>query len=75
MRKYFANFNSNGTSLMQPLEDTNRNRIIKDIRECAEGNCYDNNSVRWWVEDEDGREVASGYIQKRAGKISYVRTL
>lgn len=55
MTKYYANYNANnGTRFNKPIEDTNLKRIIKDIREIAEGNRFANNECSWsvWVVDE-----------------------
>lgn len=59
--KYFANFKANnGTHYQNPIEDTNKARIIKDIRDIAEGNRFENSECSWLVWDETGTEVARG---------------
>lgn len=55
MATYYANFNANnGTRFQKPIEDTNLKRIIKSVRETAEGERFANNECSWsvWVEDE-----------------------
>ena len=76
MKTYYANFNANnGTSLDKSITDTNKQRLIKDIMEIAEGECYCNNSASWYVLDEDGNEIASGEIYKNHdGKTRRYRT-
>ena len=59
--KYFANYNANnGTRFQEPIEGTNKDQIIKDIREIAEGNRFDGSTCSWEVWTENGKEVASG---------------
>lgn len=63
--KYFANFNvNNGTRFERPIMDTNKKRIIKDIKEIAKGEifCTSTNSGSFFVEDETGRDVITGHI-------------
>lgn len=58
--KYFANFNANhGTTFDKPIWDTNKARIIKDIRDIAEGNRFAGNGCCWqvWYVDANGRVV------------------
>lgn len=44
MTTYYANFNANnGTRFQNPIKDTNLKRIIKSIRETAEGERFANN--------------------------------
>ena len=55
MTTYYANYNANnGTCFREPIEGTNLKRIIKDIREIAEGNRFVHNECKWsvWVKDE-----------------------
>lgn len=58
--KYKANYNTNGTCFAKAINDTNKARIIKDIREIAEGNAGYKGNCAWWVEDETGKEIAAG---------------
>lgn len=63
--KYYANFNvNNGTHFEYPIVDTNKKRIIKDIKEIAKGNifCESENKGFFFVKDETGREIITGYI-------------
>lgn len=63
--KYYANFTANnGTSMIEPLEDTNKARIIKSIRKIANGNRFAGNTCRWHVCDETGKTVAAGYTDR-----------
>lgn len=55
MTTYYANFNANnGTRFQNPIKDTNLKRIIKSIRETAEGERFANNECLWsvWIEDD-----------------------
>ena len=59
MKTYYANFNANnGTHFQKPIEDTNLKRIIKSVRETAEGERFANNECGWsvWIEDESRRD-------------------
>lgn len=60
MKTYKANFKANnGTRFMNPIEGTNLKKIIKDIREIAEGERFEGNECSWWVyTEEDGRDTA-----------------
>lgn len=40
---YYANFNANGTHLQNPISDTNKRRILADIKEIAMGYATDGN--------------------------------
>lgn len=63
--KYYANFNvNNGSHLSESLCDTNLKRITKEIRDFACGQifCQPTNVGRFWVCNEQGREVISGTI-------------
>lgn len=63
--KYYANFTANnGTSLIEPLEDTNKARIIKSIREIANGERFAGNTCRWHVSDETHQIIAAGYTDR-----------
>ena len=74
MKQYYANFNANnGTTLMATLKSNNKNSLMKTIRKWAEGECFDNNTASWWVEDGDGHIVYNGEVRKRNGKTFYVR--
>lgn len=65
---YYANYEANnGTTMMQPITDTNLKNIISDIREIAGDNRQAGHIARWEVSDEEGRTVAAGYID-RAGR-------
>lgn len=58
---YFANYNANnGTRFAKDIEDTNLRRLIKDIRDIAEGARFQGNECTWYVVDADGTEVARG---------------
>lgn len=64
---YKANFlANNGTRFENPIEDSNLERIIKSIRQTAEGERFDKNTCSWsvWVDDESTLE---GYRMVAAG--------
>lgn len=63
--KYYANFlsASGNTSFIEPLEDTNKKRITKEIIEYAKAyHCW-GSTVKWHVHDERDICVAEGLIQ------------
>ena len=73
MKTYKANFNANnGTRFMKPIEDTNLSRIIKSVRETAEGNRFANSECSWtvWVDSDDGRSevVAAGGMRSTGSR-------
>ena len=58
---YRANFScNNGTTLMKPLSDTNKQRLAKRIRDWAKAECFIGNTYRWWVTDENGVDIMEG---------------
>ena len=64
MKTYQANFYANnGTRFIKPIEDTNLKRIIKSVRETAEGERFLGNECSWsvWIKESD-EEVASGGV-------------
>lgn len=68
MATYFANFYANnGTHYMNPITDTNKARLIKDIRLIAEGERFLGNTCSWrvWIES-DGYyiKIASGGLNE-----------
>ena len=63
-KTYYANFScNNGTTLIEPLTDTNKQRIEKDIKSWVKAECFYGNKYHWWVEDEDGE-----IIKERRGR-------
>ena len=77
MGKYFANFSTNnGSCLMKPAEYTSKKDAVSSIRRWAVGETFAGNEFTWYVEDENGNEVARGGGRvSRSGKMSYHRTL
>ena len=68
MLNYKANFSvNNGTTLANALTSTNKQKLIKEIRDWAAAERFAGNEAKWWVEDEEGCEIASGLID-RSGK-------
>lgn len=50
MAIYYANFDANnGTHYKEPLSDTNKNRLVKEIRSIAEGQRFRANECSWCV--------------------------
>lgn len=75
--KYYANFSvNNGTSLRDPLEDTNLKRITKEIKEMAKGQifCNPTNVGSFWVSDEKGNEITRGSVFISKDLKPYTRT-
>lgn len=69
--KYFANYTTtDGTTMSAPIEDTNKSRLLRDIREIAKGNATPNNFVSFGLWDEKMTTIYSGYIQNK--KLHYV---
>lgn len=72
MKTYYANFNANnGTRLSSDLEDTNLARIIKTIRDIAEGNRFADGNCSWAVYEQDDdcmRCVAAGGYNACGGR-------
>lgn len=62
MKTYKANFNTNGTSFLIPIEGNNKSQLIKDIREIANGNRFAGNECTWEVWIEEGNNIK--YIAK-----------
>lgn len=63
---YYANFITNNfTRKEKPIIGTNLRKLIKDIRKIAEGNTTFNGYCRWYVENENGEEIASGGLNHR----------
>lgn len=59
--KYQANYVANGsTRNAKPYTDTNLQRLIKDIREIAEGETFAGGCCSWHITDESEHIVASG---------------
>lgn len=59
--KYRANFSvNNGTRLMQSVEDTDKYRLWKNIKNMARAELFEKGDGSVYVEDERGREVFSG---------------
>ena len=59
--RYYANFSANnGTHMMTPIEDSNKSRIIKSIRNIANGNRFDGGECAWSVWDQNDKVVAKG---------------
>lgn len=66
-KMYYAEFStSNGTHTVRPYEDTNKTRLVKDIREIAEGNTPIGSSCQWYVYDSNNNIIAQG--GRRNGK-------
>lgn len=75
-KNYYANYQvNNGSSLMQPIEDTSLSRIKKDIIEIAKGNIFKqpHNSGVVYVEDEYGKEIYRAIIYLSKNLRPYVR--
>ena len=51
----------NGTSYINNITDTNKERIIKRIRKGANGNRPAGDECTWYVCNESGECVAAGY--------------
>lgn len=59
--EYYARWKANNnTGPMEDLTDTNKNRLIRDVRSIANGNRYDGNTCEWWVWDSDNYILAAG---------------
>ena len=72
--KYHANYNANnGTRLMIDMISDNKKQLMKDIREIAKSECFDNNHAIWWVTDRRNHFIYSGMVVKENGKIYYYR--
>lgn len=61
-KTYYANFScNNGTTLREPLTDTNKQRLEKEIKGWVEAECFYGNNYHWWVEDENGSIIKERY--------------
>lgn len=62
MAKYYANmYVSNGTRYINYITDSNKERIIKRVRNGANGNRPAGGECTWYVCKESGECVAVGY--------------
>ena len=73
MKTYKANFlANNGTRFMNPIEDTNLRRIVRSVRETAEGERFLNNECYWsvWILHPNGCEetVAAGGMNSNGSR-------
>lgn len=68
MKTYYANFwANNGTHYNTPITDTNKAKIISDIKEIAKGERFAGNCASWkvWYKDADENIcVAAGYFDE-----------
>lgn len=64
--KYYAEFTANNgsTYMANPIEDTNKAKLIRSIKYMVRGNHYQQpcNQSTYRVWDEKGKVVASGYV-------------
>lgn len=64
MKTYYYGYETaEGTRNMHPYEETDKRRAAQEAREMADGNCLIGSSATWYVKDEDGDIVASGWIK------------
>ena len=69
--KYFANWNVDGWHNSAPYESTNKNQLLKDIREICKGEWKKGKIGRFCVEDETGSPVHIGFITQ-SGCVFYM---
>ena len=74
--KYYANFSANnGTTMANPIKDTDKARILKTIREIAKDSTATGNAVDFWVLADnivaDNIFIYYGTIDQN-GRISYL---
>ena len=68
---YYANFcANNNTRFFTNINDTNKWRLLKDIREIARGERFAGNTSTFFVNDVNGEEVFSGIINNN-GVLTY----
>lgn len=68
---YNANFKANnGTQWIKNTEDTNKWRLLKDVRETAKAERYAGNKSSFFVDDERGETVFAGEFD-RNGVLRY----
>lgn len=68
-KTYYANYMTNdGTHLLHDLTDHNKAKLVKHIRDIAEGATYTNSACAWSVYDESGTCVAMGGTWSRGGR-------
>ena len=60
--KYFASYDVDGWHNSAPYESTNKNQLLKDIREICKGEWKKGKIGRFCVEDETGSPVHIGFI-------------
>lgn len=70
---YYANFNADGTSFSTFLTDTNKSRLYKDIREIAKGNCKANGTAGFWIINEWGKTILTGFV--KSGRVVKVERI
>lgn len=67
---YRANFNANGTYFKHCVVDTDKQRLLRNIKEIAKGYWSKGGIVTFYMIDEDYKEVYVGMIQTN-GVTSY----
>ena len=61
--EYRANFNAQGTHLKESIVDTNKVKLLHDIREIAKEHWHKGHRVNFSILDENNREVYVGVIR------------
>ena len=68
--KYFASYDVDGWHNSANYESTNKNQLLKDIREICKGEWKKGKIGRFCVEDETGSPVHIGFITQY-GRVFY----
>lgn len=63
--KYYANFNNGAHYMQYPIVSNNKKKLLKDIRDIAIGNQYENKLVIWRVWDENKETVYEAMKRKK----------
>lgn len=63
MTTYLANFSADGTSFSSCITDTNKARLYKDIHDIAKENCRVNGTATFYIADEWGKTILTGFVK------------